>query len=415
MAPLTDAFRGSFFLKPYYSCYEWAVNLAAAKFIADEALEHEPLDMPYTLVKACNVSMTALMLFARDPAAIRNVQVAEVGFGAGDMANKGAVGLRIMFAKDGHETELTFVSTHLAAMEWNLRRRNQNWDSIVSGLVFENPKTIATNDLERHARANGEAEPLLFHPDTDKALHDISMYKPGSHLFVAGDLNYRISETSPPVGAAFPALDPNSEHHYPHFLSRDQLTAEKQAGHTLYGLTEAPIHFPPTYKYRVLKSKSSASDLGEVQRQEDEKDVVEWKFATHRWPGWCDRVLYLDMPSWSKSKTKAQMDVRAYDCLPVVRSSDHRAVYLRILVPVLSPDVLRPPEGISDVHDGIEDPRIKLPKAINIEAWDHRDAVKKWEYIIGWSMKFAQSKQGIMLFATVIMAGLGAWWFARSS
>lgn len=413
MAPLSDAFRGSYFVRPYFACYESAVNLAAAKLVTDEAREHQAQDTPYTLVEACNVSMTALMLFARDPAALRNIQMAEVGFGAGDMANKGAVGLRMMFTKDGHETELTFVSTHLAAMEWNLNRRNQNWDSIVSGLVFENPKKIATNDLEMHARDDSEAEPLLFHPNTEKALHDISMYKPGSHLFVAGDLNYRLSKTSPPAGAAFPVLDRNSQHHYAQFLARDQLTAEKLAGRTLYGLSEAPIRFPPTYKYHVLKPNASRAGLDQVERQEDENDVIEWKFATHRWPGWCDRILYLDVPGWAK--VKAPIQVKAYDCLPVVRTSDHRAVYLRVLVPVLSPDVLRPPEGISDIHDGIEDPRIKLPRAINIEAWEHREAVKKWEQIIGWGMKFSQSKQGILLFVTFVMAGLGAWWFARSS
>jgi hypothetical protein len=79
------------------------------------------------------------MLFSLDPAALLNLQSTEVGFGAGDMANKGAVGLRMYLVKQdarGHmrHTVLTFVGTHLDAMEWNLGKRNKNWESIVAGL-----------------------------------------------------------------------------------------------------------------------------------------------------------------------------------------------------------------------------------------------------------------------------------------
>ena len=75
------------------------------------------------------------------PDQLHEVLAAEVGFGAGDMANKGAVGFRMKYhcQAEGEEpktTELTFVSAHLAAMEWNLDRRNRNWESVASGLVF---------------------------------------------------------------------------------------------------------------------------------------------------------------------------------------------------------------------------------------------------------------------------------------
>ncbi|KAI0125187.1 endonuclease/Exonuclease/phosphatase [Xylariales sp. AK1849] len=408
MAPLSSAFVGGYFLNQYFSRFESALNLAAAKFVAEE-------DRLYSVVKTCNVGMTGIMIFAKDPAVLSNIQSAEVGFGAGDMANKGAVGLRMMYTKGTKETELTFVSTHLEAMEWNLERRNRNWESIMRGLVFADPRKIAGADQAAHARGSGEAQPLLFHPDTEKALHDISIYKPGSHLFVAGDLNYRLSETTPPQDAIFPVMEADSVDYYPRFLTRDQLTAERTAGRTLHGLSEAPIHFPPTYKYNILSKDKPQTELGRIGAEEDEHEDVKWKFARHRWPGWCDRVLYLDIPPWVQGKT-TKIHVTAYKCLPVVRSSDHRAVFLRVQVPVIAPAELMPRADTHalEVHGAVH-PHIKLPASIKIESWEHRAAVKRWEYMIGWSMMVSQSKQGIMVFATVLLVGIGAWWYGRGS
>ncbi|KAK6818866.1 hypothetical protein PG987_016319 [Apiospora arundinis] len=418
MAPISAAFIGSYLLNPFFERYESALNIAAAKFVQEGEDASRLSERPYTLVRTRNVGMTGIMLFARDPAALSNMQAAEVGFGAGDMANKGAVGLRMLYRKGGKETELTFVSTHLAAMEWNLERRNRNWESIVSGLVFADPKTIVKKDrpanIER-APTNGDSEPLLFHPETEKKLHDVSIYKPGGHLFVAGDLNYRLSKTAPPSDAVFPVIDDStSEDYYPRFLALDQLTAEKEAGRTLHGLSEAPINFPPTYKYNVLPKTNSGPELEEDNGNEE----IKWKFAKHRWPGWCDRVLWLDIPDWVKgvgsSKKRPEMKVTAYDCLPVVRSSDHRGVFLRVQVPILSPNELKPPASLVETtlqeHD-LVDPRIRLPKAIDVESWEHRASVKKWESLVGWSMFVSQSKQGIMVFTTAFIVALGLWWY----
>lgn len=86
-----------------------------------------------------NVGMTAVMLFARRPEAIMRIETAECAFGIANMGNKGAIALRVSYSKDGQEAgpdnggprddivEITFVATHLAAMEYNLRRRNANW------------------------------------------------------------------------------------------------------------------------------------------------------------------------------------------------------------------------------------------------------------------------------------------------
>ncbi|RYP06017.1 hypothetical protein DL764_003434 [Monosporascus ibericus] len=428
MAPLAKAFIGDSILKPYFQRYESAVNLAAAKFLTGDG-QTPPKDNVYRLAAVRNVGMTGIMLLARDKYALRNIRTTDLGFGAVDMANKGAVGLRFLYTKEdesgqSRQTELTFVSTHLQAFEWKLDMRNKNWESIVSGLVFEDPKRYISGRAPQ-SEDGGEEQRLLEQDGTQKALHDISIYKPGSHLFVTGDLNYRLSTTAPETGAVFPSIDPDSPDHYSRFFVMDQLTAEKAAGRTLHGLSEAEIKFPPTYKLKVLPKKrpETETDLLRAEEGEDdaEEEEAEWKWVVYRWPGWCDRVLYLDIPWWAKEATSSknlEMKVAAYDALPAVRTSDHRAVYLRVDVPVIEPEDLAPsPAAIetelarsSSSNGHMVDPRVRLPFPIDPGSWHHRAFVKQCERVIGWSMLISQSKPVIAVFATLLIIGLGTWW-----
>ncbi|KAI0379162.1 DNase I-like protein [Hypomontagnella monticulosa] len=427
MAPIAQAFIGSYVLSPYFQRYESAVNLAATKFASERDPQHRPKDSPYTLVSTRNVGMTGIMLFARDSAAVEGLQAAEVGFGAGDMANKGAVGFRMCYRKESSDnsppasTELTFVSAHLAAMEWNLEKRNKNWESIVSGLVFEDPKKFVEHPPTQSALQGTDDsdvhQALLGRDPSEKALHDISIYKPGSHLFVAGDLNYRISKSSPAPDSKFPDFDPESPNYFTHFLDRDQLTTEKSAGRTLHGLAEAPIKFPPTYKLVLSPKAKPGSEAEHVEDDEDDMGEVEWSWALHRWPGWCDRILFLDLPWWTRGNTGIEkMKVTAYNAIPAVKSSDHRAVFLRLEVPVIETNDLMPPDSVYEMELSTDrgelvDPRIKLPFPIDFQSWEHRVYVKKWESTIGWSMLISQSKQAVMVFITVLFVGLGTWWY----
>jgi hypothetical protein len=479
-------------LNPYYARFGEALNLASAKVLAttdgdDGGASSTAPQAPYTLVRAKNVGMTALLMYARDPASISNIEEAECGFGAADMGNKGAVGLRVTWSgqAEGEEpelaktTELTFVATHLAAMEWNLKKRNANWRSIVSGLTFSNPRSVLpadafptalpapspdrsgagdsappppppvplsrlpTGDSPDPSEEEEEAEPpssdtedaplLPTNPvsgsedqpplsaSTLASLHALSIYKPTAHLFVAGDLNYRISSTTPPPSADFPSFDPTSPHHYPAFLPRDQLTHERRANRTLHGLSEADIGFGPTYKFDILGKGEvgEADNRGEVEAG-GEGEVVPWRFARHRWPGWCDRVLWLDVPGWvaaGKEKKEKKMDVRAYDALPVVETSDHRAVFLRVGVPVLGAEEMAPPsleevvEGMAE--GGVVDPRVKLPVPVDVHAWERRAAARTKEVMVGWSAFVWSTREGAVLLATILALGVGSWWLWR--
>lgn len=170
IAPLTYSYLGGQFLAPYLNPFKEALNLAALDCLGGKDSSQSPTPDnqnpratlqrskstlstlfrrqpdPYKLIQARNVGMTAIMLFARKPEAIHHVEHAECAFGIADMGNKGAIALRVTYTADepvaddrngdvGGDSaqdkrkvaEVTFVATHLAAMEYNLRRRNANW------------------------------------------------------------------------------------------------------------------------------------------------------------------------------------------------------------------------------------------------------------------------------------------------
>lgn len=419
VAPLGFSFVGGYFLNPYISRFEDALNLAAVRFddennrTKDNVISVTPTadqpKKPYGLVKTGNVGYTALLVFARDLDRVKDVQEAEVGFGTADMGNKGAIGVRCLFegAGGGDGTEVTFVATHLAAMEWNLARRNANWAAVMRGMAFENPEDVVnrhrTSSVDLNGNSgDGERQMLLHeehheqHQRLQRQLHDISVFKPSSHLFVAGDLNYRISSTSPPPGATFPSLDPESEHHYMNFWPLDQLTREKEAGRTMHGLSEGVVKFPPTYKY----------DIKPGTKDSDEEPV--WSFAPHRYPSWTDRVLYLDTPRGAPPDRGVK--VRSYDAFPVLASSDHRPVFLRAAVPLIPPPELE--RLLHEGGDDVSDPRVRLPVELDPEAWERRAAARRREVMAGWSMMLWSTQQGALLLGTMVLLVAGWYWLA---
>ncbi|KAK0729888.1 Endonuclease/exonuclease/phosphatase [Lasiosphaeris hirsuta] len=466
VAPLSYAFVGSYLLNPYFARYEEALNLASARLVATiegedsdgtrcvtEQMEGRIPTHPYTLVRAKNVGMTAILLFARDLGALRQIEEAECGFGAAGMGNKGAVGLRVAWSEPGaaelgRSAELTFVATHLAAMEWNLKKRNANWRTIMSGLTFADPKaalpgvfpanqpgpgpdmsgagdrTIAVESSESsdvEADDESDAQPLLDEDHLRLAtqhsttLQDMSIFKPTAYLFVAGDLNYRISSTTPPPLSPFPSFDPTSDNHHSNFLTRDQLTQERLAGRVFHGMTEAPINFGPTYKFDVLPSADGATNEAAVRAGAIANGIPEvpWRFASHRWPGWCDRVLYLDLPKWVSGRSKKAVEVRAYDALPVVRSSDHRPVFFRASVPLVAVEDLLPPAKGALSEAERADPRVEPPVLVDVHAWERRAAARRREIVVGWTALLWSTREGAAVMATLMVLALSGWWLFR--
>ena len=389
IAPLPLALIGGSFLVPYFERFYHAVQKGSRK--TANATDNAPI---YTPIVARNLAMTGIMIFVKDPSCIKDIETGGVGVGLWEMGNKGAVGVRFTYHQGPASTELTFVAAHLAAMEGEMLRRNQDWKDIVRGLVFSSNSSKSKTDA---TSLSGEERPLL-----SISPRDASIYKPTSHLFVAGDLNYRTSLLSPsPTDhtTVFPqphhTLD--SENHFSSLFESDQLTQEWLAGRTCHGLTEAEVTFPPTYKYN-----------SEEPFLTPDEQLSKWHWAKHRWPSWCDRILYLPLPLWlTRSNPSLSITTHKYAALPLFPTSDHRAVTLDLSVPIMQ---IPPP---SEGEEG-GDPRVNPPFEINIDWKKKRERARQLELVVGFSLYFTTTKEGGAVAIAVLVGVVGAFYAIRA-
>ncbi|KAI9648914.1 hypothetical protein NHQ30_001480 [Ciborinia camelliae] len=379
IAPMPYSLIGGSYLVPYFNRFHDAVEKASKKVSNDGST--------YTSIAARNVGLTGIMIFAKDPTLIQDLEAGEIGVGAWSMGNKGAIGIRFTYGNGNTSTELTFVAAHLAAMEEELQRRNEDWKNIVRGLVFYSTTSNHGSNLPQR----DEDRPLL-----SISPQDASIYKSTSHLFFGGDLNYRTSIISPAPNDhidSFPQPDDStsSPKHYSRLFENDQLNQERLAGRTCHGLIEAPVSFPPTYKYK---------SEGPFMTSDDE--LNKWPWAKHRWPSWCDRILYLDMPSWiQQGNPPVKIITNKYSALPLLPTSDHRAVALDVTIPLLP--IPEPAEG-----EGGGDPRVKMPFDIDIDWKKKRERARMMELVVGFTLYFVSTKEGAVLFSAMIVGGVGA-------
>lgn len=170
----------------------------------------------------------------------------------GVIANKGAVSLRLRL----HSSYVCFVSAHLAAHIPAVQRRNQDVAEILRRTVF----------TDQAGRLDGERVVDALRREYGVA-PGVSGIDDAATVIWAGDLNYRVAVEQPE------ALRLLAEGRLAELLAADQLGAERAAGRVFAGLHEAPIAFPPTFKY---DPGTSLFDSSEKQRA----------------PAWCDRVLF---------------------------------------------------------------------------------------------------------------------------
>jgi hypothetical protein len=355
IAPLGYAFLGGSFLTPYYNAFASAVQLT---------------DAGYINVISRNIGLTAIMLFAKEEIAanISSIETGSVGVGVQQTGNKGGVGIRIGY----EDTIITFVSAHLAPMEGALERRNEDFRSIAERLVFVAEHKSSTQD-ERE-----EDAPLL--QDSTRGTGAKGIYQSTSHLIFAGDLNYRTSSRPPGQEDAQsfpqPKADPKDPSHWSQLLQQDQLRKEVEAGRTLNGLHEMPIEFPPTYKYRHTEDVTV----------DGEKP---WKWASHRWPSWCDRIFY----------SATSLHPHTYQALPLFGTSDHRPVAMSVTIPI------RPVSNL--------DKQSQMFK-IDPEWRSKRDIARRKELVVGILAYLTWTKEGEALLLATIIAGVGLGYILRS-
>lgn len=366
IAPIAYSFLGGAHLKPYFDRVTTTVQLAADLHSnGSQRLEH---------VATRSLGMTALMIFAKPSFTqrIQWIQSAGAGVGFSNMGNKGAVAMRVGVLCPRSISEetlnLSFAAAHLAPSEKNVEARNKDWENLVRNMVFTDHDDSIYSLAEQRTLLSSKKAPS----------EDAGLFAAGSHVFFFGDLNYRTHESSPDEEAheTFPSMkvDESSPRHFSQLLHRDQLTKEKEANRTLHGFEELPITFPPTYKYSTSRSSDD-----------------EWQWAKHRYPSWCDRILYL--PSHT-----SKLEPQIYTALPVQSTSDHRPVALSV--------------RIEDTPIPAHGSRVEAPFPIN-PAWKSRqDAARRWELMVGASSYLALTRKGNAMVVALIGVLLGSWWLA---
>ncbi|KAJ4290399.1 hypothetical protein N0V90_010615 [Kalmusia sp. IMI 367209] len=368
VAPIAYSFLGGSYLKPYFDRISTTVHLAVDLYShGSERLEH---------VATRSLGLTALMIFAKPQfmERIQYVQAAGAGLGVWNMGNKGAVAMRIGVSRSDSEEllNISFAAAHLAPHERAFLERNQNWEDLVRNMVFDSGSDSAYSFSDEAPLWSSAEAPA------DK----VGLFHLGSHLFFAGDLNYRTYDTPPGPDAhkAYPqpAASDAPPEHFSDLLKKDQLNREKKANHTLHGLEELPIEFPPTYKYSLRKNPE-----GHTSSSSEAKP--HWQWAIHRYPSWCDRILYL--PSLASA---SRVDPQVYTALPIQPTSDHRPVALSVRIGDRVPPV------------DVQDIRANPPFPIN-PGWKVRRVVaRRYEVVVGILSYLALTKKGNAAIAVVL-------------
>lgn len=386
LAPIGYSFLGGSLLTPYFSRFAEAVYRAASWSLGKDA------DYEHVLTR--NAGMTGIMVFARHAVKdrLRWIEDAGTGVGLWDMGNKGAVGVRLGL----DETTVTFVAAHLAPMEEGYERRNEDWRRICENLVFEPIDKSSTSTIS-------ETQPLLSSNNANQPSAPHDLFTPPSYIFFAGDLNYRTSDAQPDPSDFSswpqPMASPSDPTRWSKLLASDQLTREMNSGKTLHHLSEAPINFPPTYKYssraqKLAEEAASKQNSKDVANAEDHggptvdlSQIQEqvWLWAKHRVPSWCDRILFL---------STAPPKIHSYTALPVQPTSDHRPVVLSCSIP----------QGSLTESQTIQYPRYELE-----DGWKERRAVaRRLEVVVGAGAYLGLTGQGqILLGGTVVGVVVG--------
>ncbi|KAH9483968.1 Type II inositol 1,4,5-trisphosphate 5-phosphatase [Psilocybe cubensis] len=330
---------------------------------------HAPNKESYSLIaKVVNVGV-ALLVYGRDDGIARkvsNVHTSWTGCGPAYMGNKGAVGVRFRVAgPDGTAGETyTFVNCHLTAHQHKLQNRIADYKHIVSTLLFP-PEALSTS------------------PST--------LYET-SHLFLLGDLNFRIElpKTHPLYAKRLThefAQTLESEKIREELKEYDQLTIEKRKGTIFAGLHEGDFwKFKCSYKYK----------LGEVD-----------KYSIKRTPSWTDRILYATYTDSLNLPNNSSITNLLYTSIPSYTTSDHKPIVSLLLLPP------RPEDAPPSI------PTIPLPATYSPTA-DPKATLKRYtgrslDRVIGitwWIITLLGAGSGIVGVFNLFL-GLSAWMWLK--
>ncbi|CAI8000462.1 Phosphatidylinositol 3,4,5-trisphosphate 5-phosphatase 2 [Geodia barretti] len=223
---------------------------------------------------------------------ITHVQGSQVRTGIGNaLGNKGGVGITFFYGS----VSMCFINCHLTSGNEKCSRRNQNYYDILKGMG-----ALKQRKLNQFFLTN------QFH-----------------HLFFFGDLNYRVD-----LGATEIVEFAKRENHGSIF-KEDQLRKQMEQKKIFVGFDEAPILFPPTYRF------------ARGRRSLDDYVWVKQKRAGIRLnvPSYCDRVLWCSYPGTIIANS-------SYGACTDIMTSDHSPLFASFQVGGVKQFVPEPGRGL---------------------------------------------------------------------
>ncbi|OCF74753.1 hypothetical protein I204_05135 [Kwoniella mangroviensis CBS 8886] len=323
----------------------------------------------YTLVSRVSHVGVALWVFARSKTMdgkLGKSLTSSLGLYYGGMGNKSAVGVRLPVKRgeNGGWEVLTFVNTHLEAHDHNIPRRNTQYQNILSSLVFQPSDPLA--------------EPYQIFDS--------------SHLFIMGDLNYRLSKrpSAESLREGDARDDIQLEKERNEMIMLDTLKREQNAGRVFVGLREGELNrFAPTYK-RVV---------GQVEG-----------YSKKRIPGWTDRILFASHTDDSSGSDTTQ--IAHYSSTSDLTRSDHKPVHAVLSLPALSSSIAATAPHLAPVLPTAF-PRIPAASKEIIWAWKlmgmFLDRLIGWPWCVVVALGGGNERTGLGVGAFIAMVW-GVWW-----
>ena len=282
-----------------------------------------PPDCPYTVVHAEKLVglFSCIFIKSSERTGLKDVAITSVKRGIGGMyGNKVSEafdlreslakrcliqgGIVARFAVDN--SSICFINCHLAAGQNHVRARNSDLAAILDEKEAL-PPSLSDLDFVAYA-GGGDGTMILDHEFVFVSKVAVAM-KLGliRDYQLNGDLNYRIDQRRDTTIAAVQSgqLD--------FLLQHDQLLKEVRYNRSfrLHTFVEAPITFPPTYKYDRRSSEYDTSGKSRV-------------------PAWCDRILYRTR----NSERVQNLHYRRYEA----NVSDHKPISAAFRITVKSVD-----------------------------------------------------------------------------
>ncbi|GAA6016682.1 hypothetical protein JCM10207_000146 [Rhodosporidiobolus poonsookiae] len=308
----------------------------------EEALDKREGGEKYEKLHSRQLVGVLLLVYVRTAVREHISEVSSTSLATGLMglvANKGGVAIRLRYK----DTPLTFVNSHLAAFTQNVAQRNAQVRDTAATLLFPFSSSAPDPSLASPVDAASERDlwtPNL-RPEAVRPIGDGYSVWDCETLVWLGDLNYRIDLPRKDVERMVEAKEWE-------LLQRfDQLRIQRQHHLAFADFEEAPIAFPPTFKF----------DVGTQVYDTSEKQRV---------PSWTDRVLWLSIHENTVRCEK-------YSSHPEIVISDHKPVSALLKLPVYTviPDkrteVQQQVIAELDAFDNEAQPDVKLSPGPSVE------------------------------------------------